>query len=146
MFFVIQFFTAALKKYVLTLILTNWYSANSLGISDWCAKYYEHTDFNGWEKVVGEISQFDLTGNENNQATSVRVKPGCTLKLFKDHKNVGLLYSLTADVLFLSAYNDQVSSLSCTCQGTKPKTNTFNFTLCIHIFHCSISFLRCFDN
>ena len=92
----------------------------SLGFSDWCAKYYEHIDFNGLEKVVGEISQFDLTGYENDEASSVRVNPGCTLKLYKDNNNVGLLYSLTADVLFLSAYNDQVSSLSCTCQGTMP--------------------------
>ena len=75
--------------------------------------------------MVGEISQFDLTGYENDQATSVRVNPGCTLKLFKDHNNVGLLYSLTADVLFLSAYNDQVSSLSCTCQGTTPTPTLF---------------------
>ena len=99
-------------------------------ISDWCAKYYQHAYYNayynGWERVVGEISQFDLTGNENDQASSVKVKPGCTLKLFKDHNNVGLLYSLTADVTFLSAHNDQVSSLSCTCQGTTP--NPF-FTL-----------------
>ena len=70
-----------------------------------------------WEKVVGETSMLDLTGNENNHASSVRVKPGCHLKLFDDHNNVGLLYSLTADVSFLSAYNDQVSSLLCTCQG-----------------------------
>ena len=59
----------------------------------------------------------DLTGNENNEASSVRIHPGYTLKLFKEHNNVGLLDSLTADVWFLSAYNDQVSSLSCTCQG-----------------------------
>ena len=69
--------------------------------------------------MVGEISQFDLTGNENDQVTSVRVNPGCTLKLFKDHKNVGLLYSTSADVRSL-LYNDQASSLSCTCQGTTP--------------------------
>ena len=93
-------------------------------ISDWCAKLYYNAYYNsnhlGWEKVVGEISQFDLTGNKNDQASSVKVKPGCTLKLFKDHDNVGLLYSLTADVPFLSAHNDQVSSLSCTCQGITP--------------------------
>ena len=59
----------------------------------------------------------DLTGNENNEASSVRVHPGCTLKLFNEHKNVELLDSLTTDVWFLEDYNDQVSSLSCTCQG-----------------------------
>ena len=89
-------------------------------ISDWCAKYYQHSDFNGWEKVVGETSQLDLTGNENDQASSVRVRPSCTLTLFEDHNNVGLLDSLTADVSLLS-YNDQVSSVSCTCQGMREK-------------------------
>ena len=84
---------------------------------DWCAKYYQNFDFDGWEEVVGETSQLDLT-EYNDQASSVRVNPGCTLNLFADYNNVGLLYSLTADVLSLSAYNDQVSSLSCTCQGT----------------------------
>ena len=68
--------------------------------------------------MIQETSSLDLTGNENNGASSVRVHPGCTLKLFNENNNVGLLYSLTADVSFLSAYNDQVSSLSCNCQGT----------------------------
>ena len=85
-------------------------------ISDWCAKYYEHSNYNGWEKVVGETSQLDLTGIENDQASSVKVKPSCTLTLFQDNNNVGLVGSFTTDVSLLS-HNDQVSSLSCTCQG-----------------------------
>ena len=67
--------------------------------------------------MIQETSMLDLTGNENNEASSVRVHPNCTLKLFNEHNNVGLLDTLTADVSFLGAYNDQVSSLSCTCQG-----------------------------
>ena len=67
--------------------------------------------------MIQETSMLDLTGNENNEASSVRVHPGCTLKLFNGHNNVGLLDSLTTDVSFLEDYNDQVSSLSCTCQG-----------------------------
>ena len=66
--------------------------------------------------MVGETSQLDLTGNENDQASSVKVKPSCTLTLFDDYYNVGMLDSLTTDVSLLS-HNDQVSSLSCTCQG-----------------------------
>ena len=86
-------------------------------ISGWCAKIFRSANYGGWEKVIQETSMLDLTGNENNEASSVRVYPGCTLKLFNEHNNVGLLDSLTADVDFLSTYNDQVSSLSCTCQG-----------------------------
>ena len=67
--------------------------------------------------MIQETSMLDLTGYLDNQLSSVRVHPGCTLKLFNEHNNVGLLDSLTTDVSFLEDYNDQVSSLSCTCQG-----------------------------
>ena len=70
--------------------------------------------------MVGETSQLDLTGNLNDQISSVKVRPSCTLTLFEDNNNVGLLGSLTADVSLLN-YNDQVSSVSCTCQGTREK-------------------------
>ena len=84
-------------------------------ILDWCAKLYEDSGFNGWEKVVGETTQLDLTGNENNQLTSVGVRPGCTLHLFKNSNNDGFLVSLISDESYLADNNDQVSSLSCTC-------------------------------
>ena len=61
--------------------------------------------------------KLDWWSGWNDEASSARVKPGCTLNLFRDYNNVELLGSLTADVSALSAYNDQVSSLSCTCQG-----------------------------
>ena len=67
--------------------------------------------------MIQETNMLNLTGNENNEVSSVRVHPGCTLKLFDEHNNVELLGSLNADVSILSAYNDQVSSLLCTCQG-----------------------------
>ena len=67
--------------------------------------------------MIQETSMLNLTGNENKEVSSVRVHPGCTLNLFDEHNNVGLLYDLTVDVSFLAGYNDQVSSLSCTCQG-----------------------------
>ena len=73
--------------------------------------------FKGWEKVVGETTQLDLTGNENNQLSSVRVRPGCTLHLFKNSNNDGSKKSLTSDDNGFNhaRYSDQVSSLSCTC-------------------------------
>ena len=67
--------------------------------------------------MIQETSMLDLTGNENNDVSSVRVHPGCTLTLFNEHNNVGLLDSLTADDSFRSTYHGQVSSLSCACQG-----------------------------
>ena len=65
--------------------------------------------------MIQETNMLNLTGNENNEVSSVRVNPGCTLKLFDEHNNVGLLENHTADASFLSAYNDRVSSLSCSC-------------------------------
>ena len=65
--------------------------------------------------MIQETSMLDLIGNKNNEVSSVRVHPGCTLKLFDEHNNVGLLEYHTSDVSFLSAYNDRVSSLSCSC-------------------------------
>ena len=92
--------------------------------SDWCAKLYQHYWYNhyynyGWLKVVGAGSRLDLHSYLNDQTSSVRVRPGCTLKLFK-HKNCDwLLRSFTSDVNAFTAYNgnfnDQASSLTCTC-------------------------------
>ena len=67
--------------------------------------------------MIPETSYLALSTNKNDQTSSARVKPGCTLNLFRDYENIVQLYSLTADNSFLSAYDDQVSSLSCTCQG-----------------------------
>ena len=88
-------------------------------ILDWCAKYYEDRGYKGWEKVVGETSRIDVTKEENDHISSVRVRPGCTLNLFENYIHDGkhvLLDSLTNDVSFLTHYEDEVSSLSCTCK------------------------------
>ena len=77
--------------------------------------------------MVGETSQLDLT-NENDQTSSVKVRPGCTLTLFEYINSVGQLDSLTTDVSLLS-HNDKVSSLSCTCQGMK-KSFMHTFLTC----------------
>ena len=92
-------------------------------ISDWCAKLYQHYWYNhyynyGWLKVVGAGSRLNLHSYLNDQTSSVRVRPGCTLKLFKHINYDWLLGSLTYDVSALTAYNDQASSLTCTCTGT----------------------------
>ena len=89
-------------------------------ISDWCAEIYENKNYNqgigGFVKVIPEdfIYTMQLT-NDNDQISSVKVKPGCVLNLYKNYNKIWLLDTLTADVSELSAYNDQVSSLSCYC-------------------------------
>ena len=108
----------------LTLLTCDWIF---LLISDWCAKIYEHGKYKGWEKVIGETSKLDLMGNENDALSSLKVLPGCTLKVFADHNNEGLLKTFTnfhndddiVDDFGPYTFDDQVSSLSCTCQGGK---------------------------
>ena len=90
-------------------------------ILDWCAKYYEHSNFKGWEKVVGDTSQLNLPSAENNKISSIRVRHGCTIKLFNHHNYVELLDSLKNDKSDLKTYNDKVSSFSCACQGMMEK-------------------------
>ena len=95
--------------------------------------------------MIQETSMLDLIGNKNNEMSSVRVHPGCTLKLFNEHNNVGLLDSLNANVTFLSAYNDRVSSLSCTCQGIifrTLKTDLKKVTLNRHCFFLRVWLIR----
>ena len=79
---------------------------------------YEHHDFNGWEIEVRETSQFDLIGSEDDEASSVKVNSGCTLKLFENHQSINELASLTADISDFNdtTYQDKVSSVSCSCQ------------------------------
>ena len=104
----------------------------ALLISDWCAKIYgawkygEDDQNPGWEKVIAETSMLDLTGNENNHVTSVRVNSGCQLKLFDHHNNSELLESFVANGDFCdddpcSGNNDRASSLSCTCPTGRVK-------------------------
>ena len=85
--------------------------------SEWCAKLYQHgyKSENGWVKVVGETNQLNLPKSENDQATSVKVKPGCILTLFNHYNKGGESDRLTTDVGYLK-HNDQVSSAHCTCQ------------------------------
>ena len=73
--------------------------------------------------MIAETSMLDLTGNENNDVSSVRVNPGCQLKLFYGHNNVGLMDSFIADFDFhnVSLINDRASSLSCTCPTGRVK-------------------------
>ena len=81
--------------------------------SDWCAKLYEHDDFNGWEQVIAETDYG--TPSHNNAVTSIKVRDGCTFKAYKHVDKVELLETLTSDESHLEDNNDEVSSFSCSC-------------------------------
>ena len=73
--------------------------------------------------MVGDTSQLNLPSDENNKISSIRVRHGCTIKLFNHHNYIELLDSLTIDKtsLVTSGHNDKVSSFSCACQGMMEK-------------------------
>ena len=81
--------------------------------SDWCAKLYEHDDFNGWEQVIPETDYG--TPSHNDAVTSIKVRDGCTFKAFKHIDKAELLETLTNDEAHLEHNNDEVSSFSCSC-------------------------------
>ena len=82
----------------------------------WCAIAYEHhyDSGYGWEEIINQGSKNLI---HNDGLSSVRINTGCTLKLYKHNDYVELLDTLTTDVHFTSAYNDQVSSVSCSCSS-----------------------------
>ena len=90
--------------------------------SDWCAKLYQHYWYNhyynyGWLKVVGAGSRLNLHSYLNDDTSSIRVRPGCKLTLFRDYNYVWLMRSFTHDVNAFNYnwFNNQASSLTCTC-------------------------------
>ena len=80
----------------------------------WCAKLYEHNDYNGWEQIVHDTSYG--TPSHNDAVTSIRVqqRDTCTFKGYKHIDKGDLLETLTTDVSLLNA-NDDLSSFSCSC-------------------------------
>ena len=82
-----------------------------------CAQLYSHISFGPPRIIIPETPGLDLSPSFNDQASSAIVTPGCILSLYQDFQEVNLLDTLTADTVFFDAYNDEVSSVTCTCQG-----------------------------
>ena len=78
---------------------------------------YEHHHYAGWEELVGKGST-DLIHDDG--LSSAKVKDGCTLKLYEDTNGITLLDTLTSnlDSVVSAGYNDEVSSVYCSCGGT----------------------------
>ena len=94
-----------------------------MSLLGWCAKIYQHGAGNkfvsGWEKIVGQgITNFNGT-KYDNQASSVKVKNGCTLLLYQDEDSFLPVATLTEDLNFKNNgpgnYNDAISIVQCAC-------------------------------
>ena len=81
---------------------------------DWCARLYQHDDYNGWEQWVS-VTNYG-TPTKNDAVTSIRVRDGCTFKAYRHTNKEDLLETLTSDVSLLKD-NDEISSFSCSCFG-----------------------------
>lgn len=85
--------------------------------SKWCARLYEHRNYKGWTQEIIEQGHVKILSDRNDELSSVKVKNGCTLRLYKNHGKDELMDIVTKHKSFLNNYNDQISSLSCYCKG-----------------------------
>ena len=95
---------------------------------EWCAKLYEDSNFLGWEITIFEGAT-NLGLDHDDLVSSVKINSGCALTLYDHLYQNGFLDTLTTDDTFIEAYNDQVSSVWCTCTSG----NTYFETVIIKV-------------
>lgn len=68
---------------------------------------------------MGETDHGSLSGTDkDNEATSIKVRPGCTLKGFDDDDLKNQIFNYTTDDEWLDAEkNDKLTSYICECQS-----------------------------
>ena len=83
---------------------------------DWCAIVYEHANYKGWQELIPTGKK---TLANNDGLSSVKVKPGCAIDLYKhidlNGNFVEVVKTLVADEDFAEGYNDEVSGVVCSC-------------------------------
>ena len=88
-----------------------------LGIDGPCATFYEHYGLHEWKGWLETVQQGE--GNfehRNDQVSSVKVKLGCMLKVYRDYDFEELLFSTRKNILELPPeHNDKMSSYRCFC-------------------------------
>jgi len=99
---------------------------------DWCAKLYEHGAGNkkvpGWEKIVGQ-GKTDFNGTKyHDQASSIKIKSGCSVLLYDMDKLVATITNYPGPTTAATTkefitfensgegnYNDAIDIVTCTC-------------------------------
>ena len=86
-----------------------------------CAKVYENIEYDGWMAILPETSQgsFFEDPDKDNEVSSVKIRPGCTLKGYDGKGQDSLIFTYTNDEpsLFMKPENDRMTSYSCSCQA-----------------------------
>lgn len=83
-----------------------------------CATIYEHIDFGGDSRDVGNnVSISWIGGLWNDQVSSIFVQPGCVLNAY-EHINFGGAHeTFIGNVPAVGNWwNDRISSYTCTCE------------------------------
>ena len=89
----------------------------------WCAKIYKSINFavwdSNWEHELFEEDQGSLLGtNKDNEASSIKVRDGCTLKGFDDDELKIQIFNYTTDIERLDPEkNDKLTSYICECKS-----------------------------
>jgi hypothetical protein len=82
-----------------------------------CATIYEHRDFKGERRGVSTGRDAFVGNLWNDVISSVRVKPGCVLNVWKHANYRGPQASFSGDVPYVgSSWNDEISSYTCSCR------------------------------
>ena len=88
-----------------------------------CAILYDNSHYNtqldGWVYKVSETDSENIIANYNNDASSLKVRNGCTFKAYKKINQDELMFNATDDMEDLGSSNQQISSYSCECEPSK---------------------------
>ena len=88
-----------------------------------CATLFGDGLYEGWSLEVIETDSTDLSTIYDNDASSIKVIPGCIFKGYKEKSKVDLLKEITEDIPRFGPLNinDQLSSYSCSCEAGDSK-------------------------
>ena len=84
-----------------------------------CAILYENSYCNGWAYKVSETDSENILDIYNNEATSIKVRNGCTFKGYRYANKGDLMFTTVDDMEYLKDFDQAVSSYSCECASSK---------------------------
>ena len=84
-------------------------------VAGYCARIYDHPDFEGDSYEIDETNHHIFSSNWIDRVRSVEVSQGCILKLFRDKWPcyVHPLHTISRTI----SYDFMPSSASCSCKG-----------------------------
>ena len=98
------------------------YILNYFSGKGWCANIYEHSDYSGRNLPSPETDRISLVGTfMNNEASSIKIRDGCTLIGYDDDNFNKFLFALKDDEALNkgdnAGSNNKMTSYSCRCGG-----------------------------